>query len=181
MSTALGMIETNSIPRGIFAGDAMLKTAEVTLVMAQPVCPGKYVVGVCGLTAAVKAAVSAGQKAAGHALVDSLLIAGIHDSLPAALTGCTEIPVHCAVGILETFSLCSSVLAADRAAKTAEITLIEVRLGRGLGGKSYVLLGGDVAAVNAAIRAAGEEEGLAGLLGDSIVIPSPHPDILGAF
>ena len=35
---ALGMIETNSIPLGIDAGDAMLKAASVELVAAQPVC-----------------------------------------------------------------------------------------------------------------------------------------------
>ena len=45
---ALGMIETNSIPVGVNAGDAMLKAATVALVAAQPVCAGKYIVIVTG-------------------------------------------------------------------------------------------------------------------------------------
>ena len=45
---ALGMIETNSIPIGINAGDAMLKAATVELVAAQPICAGKYIVVVSG-------------------------------------------------------------------------------------------------------------------------------------
>ncbi|MEG2315070.1 MAG: BMC domain-containing protein, partial [Clostridia bacterium] len=39
---SLGLLETNSIARGVEAGDAMLKAAEVKLVKAGPVCPGKY-------------------------------------------------------------------------------------------------------------------------------------------
>ena len=38
---ALGMIEVQSIPLGVNAGDAMLKAATVQLVTAQPVCAGK--------------------------------------------------------------------------------------------------------------------------------------------
>lgn len=41
---ALGMIEVQSIPLGVNAGDAMLKAATVQLVTAQPVCAGKYIV-----------------------------------------------------------------------------------------------------------------------------------------
>ena len=45
---ALGMIETNSIPLGVNAADAMLKAATVELVAAQPVCAGKYIAIVTG-------------------------------------------------------------------------------------------------------------------------------------
>ena len=38
---ALGMIEIQSIPAGVEAGDQMLKTASVELVAAQAVCAGK--------------------------------------------------------------------------------------------------------------------------------------------
>ena len=37
---SLGLLETNSIARGVIAGDAMLKAAEVTLLKAGAVCPG---------------------------------------------------------------------------------------------------------------------------------------------
>lgn len=68
---ALGMIETNSIPAGIEAGDAMLKAADVALTTAQPVCAGKYIVIVSGSVAAVEASVSAGVAIAAEVLVDS--------------------------------------------------------------------------------------------------------------
>ena len=48
MRTALGAIEVQSIPKGIEAGDAMLKAAHVELISAGTVCAGKYVVVVAG-------------------------------------------------------------------------------------------------------------------------------------
>lgn len=180
MSISLGIIETNSIPLGILAGDEMMKAAAVELIAAQAVCPGKFVVIVSGQVAAVRASVEAGTAAASYALVDSLVLASAHDSLPAAIAGCSQPPFGVSLGIMETFSLCASVIAADTAAKAAEVSLIEVRLGRGLGGKSFVLLGGDVAAVRAATKAAGEAEQTRGLMGDSIVIPAPHKKLFEA-
>ena len=55
---ALGMIEVQSIPLGVNAGDAMLKAATVQLVTAQPVCAGKYIVIVTGEVSAVSESVA---------------------------------------------------------------------------------------------------------------------------
>ena len=40
MGLAIGTLELNSVASGVVAGDEMLKSADVQLVMAQPVCPG---------------------------------------------------------------------------------------------------------------------------------------------
>ena len=58
--TAIGVVETLSIPLGVLAGDQMVKTAQVDLVTAQTVCAGKYIVVVSGEVAAVRSSVSAG-------------------------------------------------------------------------------------------------------------------------
>lgn len=177
---AIGMIETNSIPAGIEAGDAMLKAAAVELVTAQAVCAGKYIVLVAGDVAAVKAAVADGEPVAGNYLVDSIVIPNVHDQVIAALTACSEIKEAAALGIIETYSLASAVICADAAVKAADIDLMEIRLGRGLGGKSFITLTGDVAAAKAAVAAAldmGEEHGM---MANSVVIPSPHPDLFKA-
>jgi microcompartment protein CcmL/EutN len=84
------------------------------------------------------------------------------------------------LGAIETFSLCAAIAAADCAVKAARIRLIEIRLGRGLGGKSFITLTGEVAAVRAAVKAASEVEEVKGLMAESVVIPSPHPDIVNA-
>lgn len=175
---ALGMIETNSIPAGIEAGDAMMKAADVALVSAQTVCAGKYIVIVTGDVAAVKASVSSGVEVADYALVDSIVIPNVHSQVIEAMSASTEVGEPGALGIMETFSLASAVICADAAVKAADVSLIEVRLGRGLGGKSFVVLTGDVAAVKAAAEAAQGLEEAQGMVARTVVIPSPHPDIL---
>lgn len=177
---AIGMNEIMSIPTGILACDAMLKAAAVELVSAGCVCAGKYYIVVSGEVAAVRASVEAGREAAESLLIDSLVIPNVDEQVAPAIAACTPVEDMRALGIMETYSLCAAVNAADAAAKAAEIDLLEVRLGRGLGGKSFILLTGEVAAVQSAIRAAESLEEVQGLMAKSTVIPSPHPDMLRA-
>ena len=175
---ALGMIETNSIPVGVNAGDAMLKAAAVKLVAAQPVCAGKYIVIVTGEVAAVKESVDAGKEAAGQRLVDSMVISHVHPQVPKAINACNEIGKVAAVGVMEAFSLCSAVVVADAAVKAADVQLMDIRLGRGLGGKSFITMTGEVAAVRAAVSAGEKMPEARGMLSESVVIPSPHPEMI---
>ena len=178
--TAIGVVETLSIPMGVLAGDQMLKTAQVELVAAQTACAGKYIVVVSGEVAAVKSAVSAGVENAGETLVDSLVIPNVDERVVAAMSGACDVGEVQAVGVIETFSLASAVSAADIAVKAAQVELIEVRLGRGMGGKSFVIVTGEVAAVSASVEAAQGDETTQGLISSSVVIPSPHVDMIRA-
>ncbi len=71
----------------------------------------------------------------------------------------------------------AAIVAADTAAKTADVELIELRLARGMCGKSYLLLTGEVAAVTAAIEKAKAEAGEEGMFLDSSVIAGPDKKI----
>lgn len=177
---ALGMVELNSIPKGVEAADVMLKAAEVALITAQPVCAGKYIAVVAGEVAAVRASVEAGQTIAAEKLIDSIVIPNIHEQVLGAIAACTDIESTDAVALMETFSLAAAIIAADTAVKAADIRLIEVRLGRGLGGKSFIVMTGDVAACEASVAAAEAAPEVKGLLSESVVIPSPHRDLIGA-
>ena len=177
---ALGMIETNSIPVGINAGDAMLKAATVELITAQPVCAGKFIVLVTGEVAAVKESVEAGREVAGQRLVDSVVISSVHPQVPRAINACNDIGQVTSVGVMEAFSLCAAVVVADAAVKAAAVDLIDIRLGRGLGGKSFITLTGEVAAVRAAVAAGEAIPEAKGMLSESVVIPSPHADIVNS-
>jgi len=177
---AIGVVESVSIPLGVLAGDQMVKTAQVDLVTAQTVCAGKYIVVVSGEVAAVKSAVAAGIESAGSSLVDSLIIPNVDERVVTAMAGACPIEHVQAVGVVETFSLASSINVADTAVKAADVELIEVRLGRGMGGKSFVIITGDVAAVEAAVKAAEAREEVEGLISSSVVIPSPHMDMIQA-
>lgn len=64
VNSALGMIETNGLTAAIQAADAMLKSADVSLVGQDKIGAGLVTVFVQGDVGAVKAAVEAGQTAA---------------------------------------------------------------------------------------------------------------------
>lgn len=177
---ALGMIEVNSIAGGVDVGDVMLKTANVSLINAQPVCCGKYIIMVQGSVAAVKSSVEAGVLIAKESLVDSLVIPNVHKQVFYALNCSSIIEKTGAIGVIETFSLVASIYAADTAVKAAKVDLIEIRLGRGLGGKAYVVITGDVSSVKSAVEAAVKSPGSEGMIARTSVIPSPHPDLMKA-
>ena len=163
----LGMVELN-----------MLKAADVQLTAAHSVCAGKYIAVVSGEVAAVRAAIDAGTETAAEKLVDSIVIPNVHPQVITAISSCTDVENMNAVGIMETYSLAAAILAADTAVKAADITLIEIRLGRGLGGKAFITMTGEVAAVRASVAAAEGLDEISGLMAESVVIPSPHKDLL---
>lgn len=170
---AIGMVEFNSIARGIYVADQMVKISDVEIATAAPTCPGKYIAIVYGDVAAVEASVKIGERMAEEFFVDSLMIPNVDAGVFPAITGATMPQRIQAVGIIESFSLATMIVCADAVLKTAEVEAIELRLGNGLGGKSYFTFTGDVAAVKA-----GNDAGVAiaqehGLLVNAEVIPSP--------
>lgn len=175
--TAIGLIETSSIALGIKAADAMLKTAYVDLVQAEATSPGKYLALVAGDVAAVQAAVAAGAQVAESSLLDSLVIPNLHAQVYPAIRGEATPAAVQAVAVVETFTVAGALRAADAAVKAAAVDLLEVRLARGLGGKGYFMVTGDVgsvqAAADAAERAAAENGGHLA----TTVIPAPHADL----
>jgi len=97
-----------------------------------------------------------------------------------AIYGAAEIKDVSALGIIESYDASSIIVAADEAAKTAIVDLIEVRLARGMCGKSYLMLTGEVAAVEAAIDRAKEAVSDDGMYLDSAVIAHPDAQIRDA-
>lgn len=178
MLRAIGMVEFTSIARGIYAADQMVKGSDVEIVNAGSVCPGKYIAIVHGEVSAVQDAVEIGTKFAEEYLVDSILIPNVHPDLFPAIT-CATMPDRIrSLGIIESFSLSTMIIAADATLKSADLQPIELRLGNGLGGKSYFTFTGDVAAVQTGVEAGQNVSEEKGLLVNSEVIAAPSEVLL---
>lgn len=175
---SIGLIELGSIAAGYEVTDAMLKAADVELLLARSICSGKYMVMVRGDVAAVEASVEAGSHAGSFSLVDRFVIPNVHDSIFPAISGTSKVETLEALGILESFSVASLIEGADAAAKAANVRLIEIRLAMALGGKAFVTLTGSVAAVRSAVEAGAQVIGRKGLLVNKVVIPQPRPELL---
>jgi len=175
MITSIGLVELTSIARGVETADAMLKASRVTLSFAKPVCPGKFIILIHGDVGAVKESMDAGLAVGADRVVNHLTIPRIHPDLLPAINGVVTIDHVDALGVVEFFDIASAVTAADAAAKAASVTLIEVRLGLGIGGKSFLKMCGEVADVKAGVAAAVSVGGSRGQVVSSCVIPAPDP------
>jgi microcompartment protein CcmL/EutN len=175
---AVGIIEFSSIARGIEAADLMLKTAKVNLLVSRTICPGKHMSLISGDTAAVKSAISAAENLGERETVDSFFIANLHPDVIPAIEGTSEYGPMEALGIVESFSVASLVEAADIAAKTAEVRLLDVRLAMAIGGKGFATMTGSVAAVTSAVNASAARVGEKGMLVNKVVIANPREEVM---
>jgi microcompartment protein CcmL/EutN len=175
---SIGLIELTSIAAGYQTADAMLKAAAVDLLLSRSICSGKYMVMVRGDVSAVQAAVSSGVSAARFSVIDSFVIPNLHEAVFPAIAGSSKVETLEALGIVESFSVASLIEGADAAVKSANVQLIEIRLAMALGGKAFVTLTGNVAAVQSAVDAAAQMVGQKGMLVNKVVIPSPRPELL---
>lgn len=174
MIRAVGFVELNSIAKGIAVTDHMLKTANVEAVISTPTCPGKYITLVHGDVAAVENSVKAAKHLGGEYIVDDLIIANIDDQIFPAITGSSNVDKIQAIGVIESFAMPSLIEAADAGVKAAGVSLLEIRLGSGIGGKSYVIMTGDVSDVTASVEAGVNVIKESSNIVDYVVIPSPH-------
>lgn len=177
MHRAIGMIEFKTVSAGITAADQMVKTADVELLEAQTVCPGKYIALIAGDLSAVNAAIERAKKTKSEELIGSFVLGNPDESIFPAIYGTSQIEQVNALGILETYDAASIIVAADIAAKTAIVHLIELRIAKGMCGKSYMLITGEIAACEAAIEKAKASVGEKGMFLDSSVIAHPDPQI----
>ncbi len=174
---SMGLIELGSIAGGFQVTDAMLKAADVELVLARTICSGKYMVVVRGDTAAVEAAVQTGVRVGDFSVIDTFLIPNVHESIFPAISGITRADKMEALGIIESFSVASLVEGADAMAKAANVRLVEVRLAMALGGKAFATCTGSVAAVQAAVDSGARKIAEKGLLVNKVVIAQPRSEL----
>ena len=180
MSKALGLLEFKTVPKAVEATDEMLKASEVELVLATPICPGKYITIICGEVANVSTSVKRGVQVGGIFLIDSHVIPNISEAVMPAISGSTMVENLEALGVVETIAAVGAVMAGDIAYKASNVQLIEIRLARGLGGKGELFFTGELGSVEAASKAILERLGSEGGVVSSTVIARPHKDLVRA-
>lgn len=174
---SIGLIEIKNISKGIKVTDEMLKSAGVTLIQSGSVCPGKFVTIIGGDLSSIQSAVEHAAKIAEEDMIDKFIIGNLGEQVFEAICGTAIVKEKKALGIIETFTAASAIEAADAAVKSSVISLIEVRVARGLGGKCFVTLTGDVADVTAAVEAGAKIAAKTGVLINTEVIANPHPEL----
>ncbi len=174
---SIGLIELSSIAAGFLVCDAMLKAADVELVLSRTICSGKYMVMIRGDVGAVQAAVQAGCHAGDFSVIDTFTIPNVHEDIFPAMGGTNMVGEMESLGIIESFSVASLIEGADAMAKAAHVRLVEVRLAMALGGKAFASVTGSVSAVKSAVEAGAQVIARKGLLVNKVVIAQPRPEL----
>lgn len=182
-SVSIGAIEFSSIGVGFQAEDALLKAASVELLIARTICAGKYLIVFSGLVSDVETAMETARLIGGETVVDSLTVPSVHPAVfPALGLSVVLMPDDLgALGIVETFSAVSALIAADAAGKAANVTLFRLNLAMAMGGKGLLMMTGSIANVEAAVSAAVESVKERGLLVSQTIIPRPQKELFEDF
>lgn len=174
----IGFLEYISIGKGIEAADLIAKNTAVTILLAAPNCPGRYQILFTGDVGAVKEAVELGRNSADFSFLDSLVLPRVDKRVITALYSPDTTDIGDAIGVFETMTMTAVIEGADTMVKAADVKIVELRLGKGLAGKSYVIVTGSVQDVRASMDAALETVRERGVIISSVVIPSISRELI---
>ena len=172
------------VPAGLAALDAVCKEAQVAVLFAGDIDPGRFLLIFTGDLAAVEASLHKGVAEAGDALLESLLLPQAHDSLHAALHGQFAdsqgvLRDELALGTLHAHTPLALLAALDRALKVADVSLLRLRLASELAGQGHAVLAGEQFDVEAALHAA--QSGMpAGVVLQARLIARPASEVVAA-
>lgn len=178
MSVCIGFLEYISVGKGLEIADLIAKRTPIEILLSAPNCPGRYQILFFGDVDAVKSAVDIAKENADFNFLDSLVIPRVDDQVISAMYSPGTTEIRDGIAIFETMTMTAAIEGADAMVKTAEVEIVELRLGKGLAGKSYVIVTGTIQDLRAAINAALELVKDRGVLISAVVIPSLHPDVV---
>ncbi len=174
----IGFMELSSIAAGVEVADAMLKSGQIDLIYAKASCPGKYYILVSGLVSAVANSMKHASELGGGFVVNSIQISKVHPDVIRAISMAAMPDKIKAIGVMEFYSVASAIIAADTSVKSSNVQIVDLRLGTGIGGKSFVILTGETASVISAVDAGCKSQSESGLLVNKTVIANPKKELI---
>ncbi|MGM0603829.1 MAG: BMC domain-containing protein [Bacillota bacterium] len=180
MVDTIGLLEFKRIASGIEAANQMIKAADIELLNARYICPGKYIVLIAGDVSAVKSSINAGLNIGKKDVIKELTIPKVSKQLIDLIQHKKSKPENfVALGVLEYSSIAAGIIAADAAVKAAEVELVKIVLGMTTGGKSLIIFTGSIEACKQGLNAAesANKDNQKYLLGKKL-ISSPEKPLL---
>ena len=176
---ALALLELSALARGLRCLDALVKKAPVTVLEANLIEPGRFLILFAGGVAEVEEAHAEACAVADTDLVDAMLLPDAHPRLLAALRGAQDVrgadEMDC-LGVVEGGLVAPTLRAADRSLKDAGVSLAGLRVSGGLGGRAYYIVFGAQHDVEAALEVAAAQ--LGERLHRTELIPRPHEEMV---
>jgi microcompartment protein CcmL/EutN len=178
---ALALVELSSVARGLRALDALIKRAPVTILEANLVEPGHYLILFCGGVAEVDESYAEARAVGDGAVLDHMMLPFAHPDLLVGLRGrerSRSADALDTLGVLEGTSVAATLVAADQSLKEAAVELVGVRVGVGLGGRAWYVVCGAQHDVEASLEAGGAALDAAGARHAVEIIARPHDEMV---
>ncbi len=176
LGPALAVVELSSLARAYRVTDAMMKRAPAHLWRTSMLSSGKFLIVLTGGVAEVEESYEAGLRIADDVVLDRVFLPQVDPQVLARLAQSAPDQKVDALGIIECRTCASAVRGADAAVKMAEVGLVQLHLGQGIGGKGIYAFAGELFNVQAALEASQWAVGKDFLL-MSEEIPAPHGDM----
>lgn len=179
MGKAILVLEYRDISQGIGVLDNMFKRASLTLLYANPICIGRYLICVGGDVADVKEAKKVAEEDSFGPPFASHLLLRAHKNILEFFDSSLKRPESRpdAIAVIEARNASTGFISLDAALKNARVEIARIWLGNMLGGKFCYVLGGSTSDIQSAAAAAQQvAEGLR-----SRVIISPDKATLSMF
>jgi len=152
----LAIVEFKSTARGLFVTDAMLKAADVKLVLASSLCPGKYLTIVEGETSAVESSLRIADEIGGMHVYSSEVLNAINSKVIDAISG--KLGEHSmeALAVIESMQMACLISSADDVSDAVPVEFVDFRLARGCGVNSFYIFSGRYSSVEEGARRASQ-------------------------
>lgn len=155
----LALIELDSIAEGLRCIDLMVKKAPISIIEANLIEPGHFLILFSGALACVEESF---EEALFYFpdIIGKTIIPTAHDDLLDGLRGLRKLPdveEDDALGIVETSSISDALLCCDRALKESYVRLIGIRIQGGLGGRGYFVVSGAQHDIEAALESSEQQ------------------------
>jgi len=185
----LGIIELSSIADGYLVLDAAIKAAPVSVLKAEILNPGKFLIFLTGDVAAVEFSMDAGLEAGNGNVLDHVLLKNLSDQIFPAMGNLKTAEKASiadesggnldALGIIETHSAASAIEAADMTAKAAAVCVKSIVSGSETGGKGVTTISGEIGDIEYAMDSVLEYLNAKNQLFRKAVIPGPPAEMKG--
>ena len=149
---SIALLELSSIAVGIFAADAMVKRAPITVLKSGTVHNGKFLILIGGSVASVEESFYTGIDSGSEKIIDQVQLPDVHQKVHDAILGDRQRCTGEAIGIIETSTVAAIIKSADAAVKGASIEILEIRIADDLGGKAFAIFNGEIEDVQSAIE-----------------------------
>ena len=182
MKSSLGVIELSSIARGVVVSDALLKKAHVSLIRSMAVSCGKHIIMFVGDIAEVEESFHSGVHHGGADVIDSVMIPMVDKQIAAFLPDGKSISRRNteALLVIETKTVCSTLLGVDAAVKASDVVVIEMQFAVGIGGKAFSMMTGTLHDLEASVDAF-EHTVTSDHIVNTEIIASPHEEMPSRF